>query len=342
MSVIPLIGVRKIGVAREEASALFSTLMNRIDRLMGITLLLQGRRVTRAEDIADHFEISLRTVYRDIAALSEVGVPIVAEAGVGYCLMKGYYLPPIMFTKDEATALGMAAMALQRSSEPSLEASIGSALMKVKAALPREQLVRLEKVEESVAFGWQKEKRNHENGVASLVDVQACLADSKAMRINYRTGGRNEITTRIVEPLGLIYYSERWHVIAWCCLRNDYRDFRLDRIDKLDMLKDAATVHGDFDLQQYLEDQRFEHETTQAKVFVKEFSLDRAKRDWALGLIGEEVVEGGSILTLATGSLEWMLGWLLSFRDNVSVVGPPELKDMLVKEARRLVDVYAK
>lgn len=308
---------------------------------MGITLLLQGRRVTRAEDIAAHFEISLRTVYRDISALSEVGVPIVAEAGVGYCLMKGYYLPPIMFTKDEATALGMAAMALQRSSEPSLEASIGSALMKVKAALPIEQQARLEKVQESVAFGWQKEKRNHEHGAASLVDVQACLADSKAMRIDYRTGGRNEITTRTVEPLGLVYYSERWHVIAWCCLRHDYRDFRLDRIEKLDILPDAATVHGDFDLQQYLKDQRFEHEATQAKIFVEGFSVDRAKRDWALGLTGEEIVEGGSILTLATASLEWMLGWLLSFRDNVSVVEPPELKEMLAKEARRIAEFHA-
>src|SRR6266446_6599977 len=79
--------------------------MNRVDRLMAMVVQLQSRRVVRAEDIAAHFEISVRTVYRDLAALGEAGIPIVAEAGVGYSLVKGYHLPPVMFTAEEASAL---------------------------------------------------------------------------------------------------------------------------------------------------------------------------------------------------------------------------------------------
>ena len=79
--------------------------MNRVDRMLATILLLQSRRVIKAEDIAEHFEISLRTVYRDMAALSEAGVPVAAEAGVGYSLLRGYLMPPVMFTAEEASAL---------------------------------------------------------------------------------------------------------------------------------------------------------------------------------------------------------------------------------------------
>lgn len=302
---------------------------------MGITLLMQGRRVVRAEDIARHFEISLRTVYRDVSALSEVGVPVIAEAGVGYSIMKGFSLPPIMFTEDEAAALGMAAMALSRTSEASLDASISSALIKVRAALPQKQKDRLERVERSVKFGWSEDKAR-DGGVGRLVDIQACMTDGRALRIDYRTGGREEVRTRVVEPLGLIHYLEKWHMIAWCRMREDYRDFRLDRIEKLEGLEERFDPHIDFSLEEYTKRQRSVDTPIRVKIFFKEFSVDRAKREWSLGLEDEERVTGGSILTLATGKLDWMLGWLLSFRGSARVVEPRELSEGLAEEAKAL------
>lgn len=299
-------------------------------------LLLQSRRVTRAEDIAEHFEISLRTVYRDVAALSEIGIPVVAEAGVGYSLMKGYLLPPIMFTEEEAAALGMAGLALNKTSDPSMEASISSALLKVKAALPEKQRDRLERVEESVAFGWGCGVSKPECGNARLVDLQKCLAESKALRIAYITGGRGEVVSREVEPLGLIHYLDYWHLIAWCCLRDDYRDFRLDRIQNTTLVDRRVTRHGDFSLQEYLEKQRDRSKMVEVKVFFKTFSLNRARREWSLGLLSEEEVEGGSILTLNTGDYGWMLGWILSFGVGATVLEPLEFKDLLAEEARKL------
>lgn len=315
--------------------------MNRIDRLMGTLLLLQSKRLIRAEDIAEHFEISLRTVYRDVSALSEIGVPVVAEAGVGYSLMKGYLLPPIMFTEEEAAALGTAALALSKTSDPSLDASMSSAVLKVKAALPERQRQRLERVEESVVFGWSGFDEKPVDLATTLVDLQRCLAESKALRLEYKSGGRGEVTTRDVEPLGLVHYLDYWHLIAWCRLRGGYRDFRLDRIQKVDVLNQRCEVRDGFDLQQYLEEQRALPEVLEAKVFFRDYAVSRGKREWSLGLVGEEKVEGGSILTLNTGNWEWITGWLLSFRENARVVGPDALKVLMAETARKVAEHHS-
>lgn len=312
--------------------------MNRIDRLMGTMLLLQSRRVTRAEDIAVHFEISLRTVYRDVSALSEIGIPVVAEAGVGYSLMKGYLLPPIMFSEDEAAALGMAGLALSKTSDPSLDASIQSALLKVKAALPETQRDRLERVEDSVVFGWSSHAPKPDGAIARLVDLQSSLAESKSLRIAYQAGGRGEVTTREIEPLGLVHYLDYWHLIAWCRLRKDYRDFRIDRVQQLEVIDDAITRDRDFDLQAYLAKEREHTESLEAKVLFNESAVGRARREWSLGLVEEEQSSEGVILTLRTGNYDWMVGWLLSFQSGARVLAPSELKKQMVAECRTLLE----
>lgn len=309
---------------------------------MGTMLLLQSRRVTRAEDIAAHFEISLRTVYRDVAALSEIGIPVVAEAGVGYSLMKGYLLPPIMFSEDEAAALGMAGLALSKTSDPSLDASIESALLKVKAALPERQRDRLLRVEESVVFGWSSHAPKPDGAIAQLVDLQSALAESRALSIAYRAGGRGEMTHREIEPLGLIHYLDYWHLIAWCRLRKDYRDFRIDRIQKVEVIDRNVTRDREFDLQAYLASQCEKTESLEAKVLFSECTFERARREWSFGMAEERRTADGVLLTLRTGSYDWMVGWLLSFCDRARVVEPAELKRLLVEQCRTLLQHHEK
>src|SRR5882762_8641742 len=113
--------------------------MNRTDRLVAMVLFLQGRRVVRAMELAEHFEITERTVYRDISALCEAGVPISGEAGVGYSLMKGYQLPPVMFTAEEATSLFVGGELVKQFTDASLQAPMMSALDKLRAVLPRDR-----------------------------------------------------------------------------------------------------------------------------------------------------------------------------------------------------------
>src|SRR5215470_11326042 len=123
--------------------------MNRVDRLVAIALRLQSRRVVRAEDIAARFEISVRTVYRDLEALGEAGIPILAEAGVGYSLVKGYHLPPVMFTAEEASALFTGGKFVEHLTDASLRKQMDSALLKIRSVLPRDRQDYLDRLERS-------------------------------------------------------------------------------------------------------------------------------------------------------------------------------------------------
>lgn len=125
--------------------------MNRTDRLVAMVMHLQGRRVVRARDLAEHFEITERTVYRDIAALSEAGVPISGEAGVGYSLVKGYHLPPVMFTAEEATALFVGGELVRQFADESLRAPMASALLRIRSVLPRDRQDDLDRLARATA-----------------------------------------------------------------------------------------------------------------------------------------------------------------------------------------------
>jgi predicted DNA-binding transcriptional regulator YafY len=159
--------------------------------------LLQGRRVIKAEEIAAHFEISLRTVYRDVAALSEAGVPIVAEAGVGYGLLKGYSMPPIMFTTEEASALFMGGELVDHLTDPSLQAQMRSALLKIRSVLPRDGQDHLDRLKHSTAL-FIARPRDGEKSRALLIQIQNALARRLVLGLNYTNGlrqlrrGRND------------------------------------------------------------------------------------------------------------------------------------------------------
>src|SRR5688572_17067062 len=125
--------------------------MNRVDRLLALILHLQSRRVTTAEHLAEHFGLSVRTIYRDLAALGEAGVPIVAEAGVGYGLLRGYHLPPVNLTPEEASAVVTGGMLVEQFADASVRAQMHSALLKVRAILPRDHQERVARLERSLA-----------------------------------------------------------------------------------------------------------------------------------------------------------------------------------------------
>jgi len=304
--------------------------MNRVDRLLGMILFLQGRRVVRAEDMAAHFEISVRTVYRDLAALGEIGVPIMAEAGVGYSLVRGYHLPPVMFTAQEAGAIATGSVLVNQFTDASLQAPMQSALMKIRAVLPAEQQRHLENIERSIAF-----PRNKTPEAANLIELQQALAQRRVVRIDYHGAKDETAKPRDTEPLFLIYYLERWHLIAWCRLRKDVRDFRTDRIQRITIQKDTFAPREDVTYEKLHELWQKESSSLTVKVHFKKLSVERARRDWAMAVKKEEKTKDGSILTLTTGSYDWMTGWLLSFGSNATVIEPPELKQKLIEQAEQ-------
>ena len=204
--------------------------MNRIDRLTAILILLQSKRVIKAHEVAERFAISLRTVYRDIRALEDAGIPVGAQAGTGYFLTEGYHLPPVMFTRREAGALLLGAKLIEKFSDMMVNRHFAGALDKIKAVMGQADQDNLNRLDNLITV--LNTPAPIQDGVSGnwLIDIQAVLSQSRVIRIDYHSGYKDELTTRSVEPLGLCFYADRWHLLAYCQLRRDYRDFRVDRI----------------------------------------------------------------------------------------------------------------
>jgi predicted DNA-binding transcriptional regulator YafY len=304
--------------------------VNRIDRLVAILIHLQGRRVTRAEDIADEFQTSIRTVYRDIAALAEAGVPIVGEAGVGYSIVRGYHLPPVHFTTEEATALITASILMDRFTDGSLASSMESALAKIRAVLPPDHQDHIARLERRICLPNAPQR----DRTASLFLIQKALADRTLLRISYRGSGAAEAHRREIEPLGLTYYADRWHLIAWCRLRKDYRDFRTDRIEAINSSSEQFEPHEEFSLKDFLGRWDNEPASFTGSIRADPVAAERIRKETPFKILREARSEEGITFTIEGGNWNWYIGWLLSFGDRIVIIEPDELRALVCETAR--------
>lgn len=299
--------------------------MNRIDRLTGMILLLQGQRVITAERIAEHFEVSVRTVYRDLAALGEAGVPIVAEAGVGYSLMRGYHMPPVMFTEDEAAALFMSCEVAGQVADGSLRQSLRAAMLKIRSVLPEERKDYLNRLNHTIGVYFRRP--DGEGKRDSLMPVQDAIARRRCLAIRYNTANRGAITHRVVEPLGLVFYAHQWHLIAWCRLRQDARDFRLDRMASWDVLDENFSGHEGFSVKDFVKDCDDGCELVPVTVRVALEAVERFRLEMPCTPLVETTGPGAWVeLELLAFSLDWLANWLLGFGTKAEAVAPEELR----------------
>lgn len=316
--------------------------MNRTDRLVAMVLYLQGRRVVRASDLAAHFEITERTVYRDIAALSEAGVPIAGEAGVGYTLMKGYHLPPVMFTAEEASSLFVGGELVKQFTDPSLHAPMTTALDKLRAVLPREHQEHVDRlVRGTVVMGRGFGPNQDPAGQPMLLPVQQGVVQRRVLRLTYRGSARDADTQRDVEPLGVVFYSGNWYLVAWCRLRDDLRHFRIDRIKRLELRPDRFDARPDFNLAKHLEEYGAQGDAMPARVWFARGVQERARRESYATLVEEARRDGGAEFSLFTVSYEWMARWLLSFGTCAEAISPPELRRLVREEAAKVAQRHA-
>lgn len=305
--------------------------MNRTDRLVGMVMHLQGRRVVRAEELAEHYGISLRTVYRDIAALGEAGVPVVGEAGVGYSLVKGYHLPPVMLTAEEASALFTGGELAKKFTDGSLNAAVDGALAKLRAVLPADKKDHLEHLARGTVIaatpGGIGGAGANEAGPPCLAMVQQAVARRRVLAMAYRGRERPEETAREVEPLGVVFYGGNWYLVAWCRLRKDLRHFRVDRIQDLELRPDTFGTRDGFSLSAHMEDYARQGETFPAKVWFAREVQERARNESYATLVAGASRDGGTEFSMLTWSYDWLARWLLSFGDKAEALEPEELRE---------------
>ena len=317
--------------------------MNRIDRLTAILIHLQTKRVVKAEEMAERFEISLRTVYRDVKALMEAGVPIGSEAGKGYFIVDGFHLPPVMFTQEEASAMLVASKLVERMTDKSIQKTFESALMKIKAVLNDNEKDHLENLQTYIQV-YKSSSNVHDDFPDNfMTDIQKAIVTKHALRIDYRNN-LGEVSERIIEPIGLFYYSFAWHLIAWCTLRNGYRDFRTERIMSL---KDTGTSFDDrnrYTLQEYLQSLRHSnHDMKEVKLLLdKPVTGYMSYAKHYHGLVTEEDLGDRVRMTFLVGCLRHFCKGVFQQGSTVEIESPEEAKAVAQELAEELYMHYSK
>ncbi|MFN8843464.1 MAG: helix-turn-helix transcriptional regulator [Chryseotalea sp.] len=314
--------------------------MNRIDRLTAILIQLQTKKIVKAEEIASRFEISLRTVYRDVKALMEAGVPIGSEAGKGYFIVDGYYLPPVMFTQDEAGAMVMAGKLVDSFTDPSIKKAFQSSLLKVKAVLQQAEKNHVADLEDHIEV--LPTLATQPITGKFLNEIRNAIVSRKVISLLYTSQYQQETTQREVEPIGLFYYSMSWHLIAWCRLRKGMRDFRTDRIVNLTVKEEQFTPGDIVTLQDYFNSIRENHADMQqvVVVFDRKTATYVTNSRYYFGFVREEYTDEGIRMYFLVGQLPGMARWLLAYADAIEIEEPLSLKETMRNIVQELVQIY--
>lgn len=212
----------------------------RLPRLVAIITLLQTKQLLTATGLAGKFSVSIRTIYRDIKALEQAGIPILTEEGMGYRLMDGYRMPPVMFTETEANALITAEQLIRQNKDASLAKEYSEAVNKIKAVLRTVTRDKASHLSEKVVF---RHNTAGETTSSYLIPLQLALTNFNLVNIEYISLKNSSTTTRTIEPFALYSTNNNWILIAWCRLREDYRSFRLDAIKQLKTCTDKFVPH---------------------------------------------------------------------------------------------------
>ena len=221
--------------------------MRKSDRLFQLTNILRSHQPITAKVLAEKLSVSQRTIYRYIDDLSVSGIPVYGEVGVGDRLADGFELPPLQLTKLEMEALVsgvqfIAAMTGKRLADPAR-----SLLNKIEASADFKQAAF--NTEQRVWFPYSKQESPE---YRIWGEIHNAIDSSQWIDIRYQSVS-DEVTNRVVYPLGIFYWGGKWTVTSWCQLRNDYRDFRVDRIQSLQTIIDIDPPPSHVTLDEYLD-----------------------------------------------------------------------------------------
>lgn len=312
--------------------------MNRFDRVSAILVMLQTKEWVTANEISERFEVSKRTIYRDIQTLQEAGIPIGAEAGKGYFIVDGFHLPPVMFTPDEAGSLLLAGKLIEKMADQSVGQGFRSALEKIRAILPENEKFYLQKLDDGIEVFFNSNLTSSEVTRNIIPEIQRALANKLVVCIDYHSLHKNEtITNRLVEPIVLCFYSMNWHLIAYCRLREEFRDFRIDRIKKISITNEKCPKREIQNAMQFFS--RLENKEDLKEVILKvdkKTSAHLSTSKYYYGFISEVEYDDYSEMHLISNDLDYTAKWLLTFPGGVDIIAPEELRVKFINLIKNL------
>lgn len=319
-------------------------ILNRTERLFALVLLLQTRPNMTSRDLAEHFSVSRRTIFRDLRALGESGVPLTYADGGGYEILEGYQLPPLMLTAREAATLLLGTEFMKLQSDPSLAKDADLVGMKIHQVLPREIQDYVERLQENTVMDpyWL---HRHEPNITDAeegrwYELSQAVARQYSVLMEYHVVSRNELTRRTVNPLGLVYYTDHWNLIAFDQLRSDIRSFRLEHIQTLRVLLEKFERPEGFDLAAHLAERGESPKNIPVAIRFDKYMYRWARSSVPAVIEAEEVDEQTVTVRFEFENMDYLAGWLLRYGPTAQVLEPNELKHLLKAKAELIVAQY--
>lgn len=283
--------------------------------------------------MAERFGVSLRTIYRDMNSLSEAGVPICGNSGIGYSLIEGYRLPSLMFSKEEAIAFLTAEKIIEQLTDTQNSNYFRQGMDKIRAALRAVDKKYLHDMDDTIAV--YKSRNTGESLPNIMQTILSSISDKLILKIDY-TDADDNTSKRALEAIGITYSQPRWYLSAWCHLREEYRMFRLDRISNIIITADSHTKeHPPLESLLGCDDPQ---SLTEVVLYTsKEVSKHFADRCHFMGLTKEKELANGQIeQTYMAYSLESIARWVLANADTTTIVRPAEVKDIIKQIIKNL------
>lgn len=307
-----------------------------VGRLLTLLEMLQVYRQLSAADIAERLEVSPRTVRRYVSGLQDMGIPVEAERGPagGYRLRRGFKLPPLMLSNDEALVVVIGLLAAQRLGLSASGAVVQGALAKLDRVLPETQRGQVQAMQDFVSLGLSPVARDHANA-DTILRLSSAARDGTRVRLRYRSAA-DETTERLVDPYGVVFQSGHWYVLSWDHLRNALRTFRLDRILDAEVTTDAFQRPDGIDVIGTIERTLAEVGSGHRCEVLLDLGLEEARGRVSASDATLEAVEDGTLLRFRTDDLNWAATYLARLECDLVVLQPAELRPALRRLAERL------
>lgn len=311
-------------------------------RLLSLIMLLQSRPCWKASELAAEFNVSERTVHRYMGMLDELGIPIYSERGPygGFSLVRGYKLPPMIFSAEEATVLYMGANLMREVWGQTYDQAVTSVTAKLDNVLPDDLRHQVAETRRSLVVG-ELAQRDYRPWAATIHTLRQCIIEHRCLELTYRGFGRQEESHRVVAPYGLFFQWGLWYMVGYCRFRQEVRTFRVDRIQEVKPLDQRFTVPKEFSLRDYME-RTMTYEPAYRVEVRLEGELAGEVRD-RHGHWMEIADNGDGSITarFSVGTLEWAAGWVLGYGARAKVISPPELVQRVCEAAQGALAQYA-
>ncbi len=309
---------------------------NRFNRIVAILTQLQSTRVLKAQDLADRFNVSLRTIYRDIRSLEAAGVPVSGEAGVGYSIMDGYRLPPVMFSREEASSFVAAGKLMQQLTDRKVREHYESAMLKIRSVLRTNLKDHMDLLQGQV---WveQPDQLFEDKRPDSLATLFESIASQRQVMLLYQSYESEQPSQRNVEPVGVLHEGGSWYLIAFCHLRNDYRNFRTDRIQEISRLDASFT-------REHPPVADFREKTAPGTGTPVVIRVDKDVMKYLrtgkkyFGVVSEKLIGKQVEMTfLINDEGEGLARWYMSFGDHGEIVSPESFREKVSEMAKKII-----